>query len=263
MLAQAESISAVTIAEPRLLDNDGNIISQLHVGQQAIIRASLISDSDTEQPYLLIVEVRDGNGATRELFWQSGVITANGNYTFEMSWAATDDCWLDDVECANNYEIRSSAVSSFTDPQVIGFVAITRGIVVIGEPPDPPRDQHQFTVLLDDGRTYTINYSFSNGEGRILSIADEHENDTMRITLDSLDSSTFTLTIPDFLVNYYIGNSQMSSYEIRILVDGSVARSDILFDKKTRNYTLILSLGQGETAIRIVGLPDYRGSTIP
>jgi hypothetical protein len=53
---------------------DGEKISSVEVGQQSMIRIVAHNNNPTEQPFMLIVEVRDGNGITTYLSWQSATI---------------------------------------------------------------------------------------------------------------------------------------------------------------------------------------------
>lgn len=252
------AVGMISVTELGLFSITGEEITQVEVGQQSRIRVSIQNDVEYNQPFVLLIEVRDGYGITRQLAWQSGEIVAKGGYSMETSWLPTDDCWLDD-ECAYDYSIRSFVISSFDSPDILSGVSSTNGIRVVGFPPDLPLDQHQFDLLLDDGRTYTLNYSFSTGDGRILGVEDNHENDTIRILLASPQESRFTLTIPSFLNSHFLVNDAPEAVGIEGFVDGENVTFDTFFDDKAQNYTYVFTLKPGASEIEIVGQPTDGG----
>lgn len=138
------------------------------------------------------------------------------------------------------------------NPQILSAVELLDGITVVGSPPKPPLDQYQFEVRVDDGRRYTLNYSFPQGNGRILAIEDDHEHDTLRLKLETPVDTMFTLSIQSFLISYFLGNERMTSYEIHAFVDGQLAYPDTHFDDEARNYIFIFPLKQGVEQIELV-----------
>lgn len=236
-----------------LVNSAGEEVKEVAVGAQVSAQVSVSNRLDSDQPFVILLEIRDGYGITQMLSWQSGIIKAGGNYTFGASWVPADDCLLDNDGCSTNYQLRTFAVSSLIDPMVLSIVVSKEGIRVDGSPTYPPLDQHQFQFQLDDGRTYEIDYSFSEGNGGIVSINDEHETDRMRVLLQTPTDARFTLTIPKFLIEYSLGNSEMFPYEIHAFIDGMEATPDVLSDNGGLDYVFVFSVEQGMHQIVLEG----------
>lgn len=123
-VASALSYDILRVSSPSLRNISGEKIDIVEIGQQAVIRISIHNNLGQEQPFVILTEVRDDNGITRYLSWQSGIAAANGNYTMET-------VWMPDIE-GTNHEIRSFAISSIQNPSVLSAVA-SSGTVKVAE----------------------------------------------------------------------------------------------------------------------------------
>ena len=96
-------------------DIDGNAISTLSIGQQAILEFNMHYEQDNEtQPFVALMEVRGSDGVTQFLAWQMGTLSiGEGNLDVGFSWRA---------ERAGDYQVRSFLVTSLTNPEVLSDV---------------------------------------------------------------------------------------------------------------------------------------------
>lgn len=250
------------LSSPSLKNITGEKIDALEAGHQAVIRVSMHNNEGNEQAFVMLVEVRDGSGITEQLSWQSGTISANGNYMVDISWMPEHICWwlVDNGDCYdNNYEIRAFVITSLENPQILSEVSATGGIKVTGSLPNPPLDQQQFELTLNDGRKYTIDYSFSKGEGKIakIEVADNEPKSTIFVLADVSENSRFTITVPMFLYYHlFINNAENKPVEIEAFVDGDKNTSyGLIGDKEARHITFVFSLEKGAEEVKIAGMP--------
>lgn len=255
--ASALSRVIFELSSPSLRNASGETIDTVEVGQQETIGIT-IKNYEQQQDFVILLEVRDGYGVTRYLAWQSGSVAANGNYTMQTSWTPTDDCLLpNDKDCANNYEMRSFAITSLDNPQILSAISTTSGIKVVGLPPSPPLDQHQYQLTLDDGRTYTVDYSFSRGNGRLSEFQIDRQTSSVQLGVVVSEDCRFTLTMPFFLYNYlFVNNAGNRLVQIDAFVDGNDVVYSALSGSDAETITFVFSLEQGANDIEIVGTPS-------
>lgn len=253
--ASGFSIANLRLTGPSLRNAAGEKIDSVEVGQQAVISIDIHNNLAQKQDFVILLEVRDGYGVTRYLAWQSGSLLANGNSTMQASWTPADDCFLQsDKDCADNYEIRSFALTSLVNPQVLSAVSATSGISVLGLPPNPPLDQHQYRLTLDDGRIYTIDYSFSKGNGRLSQFQTDRQTSSIQLEVVVSEDCRFTLSMPLFLYNYlFVNNAGNKPVQIGALVDGNDVDYSSFIDNDAGTVTFVFTLEQGANEIEIVG----------
>jgi hypothetical protein len=104
----------VGVATPAVEDASGNPVPEITVGKQVILTTTLSNQNAGSQPFVALVEVRDSNDVTTYLAWQTGTLSANGSADIGLSWTP---------EFAGSYEVRSFAISSLSNPQILSDIA--------------------------------------------------------------------------------------------------------------------------------------------
>lgn len=97
-------------------DLEGNNITRITEGQQITLNVAFADNSSISQPFIGLLEMRDTDGVTIFLGWQSGALQSGSETMFGMSWIA---------EKAGDYQIRQFALSNLTSPVVLEAVVVT------------------------------------------------------------------------------------------------------------------------------------------
>jgi hypothetical protein len=71
------------------------------------------NNNDAAQPFVAIVEVRDSNGVTVYLAWQTGMLNAGGQSEVGLSWTP---------DSSGQYTCRTFILSSLSTPTVLSTV---------------------------------------------------------------------------------------------------------------------------------------------
>jgi hypothetical protein len=99
-------------------DQRGNFIKQTTTDSQVLLRADLASMCASAQPAILIFEVRDAQGVTKYLSWQTLMVGAQKHVTTRVSWLAPD--------VPGAYEVRFFKISCLQCPMVLSQVLTYR-----------------------------------------------------------------------------------------------------------------------------------------
>lgn len=83
-------------------------------GKQATLSLVITNDADRTQQFVELVEVRDSDGVTVFLAWQSGTLDPNSQTQIGVSWIP---------ERPGDYTARTFAISNFDNPQVLSPVS--------------------------------------------------------------------------------------------------------------------------------------------
>lgn len=118
--ADAQDIDR-TPSPAAVYDLDGNLIDKITIGHQVILSKTFVNNRNATQTFVALFEVRDPNGFTVYLAWQSGAMAASGQANVGVTWIA---------EGIGIYEIRTFAISNFTNATIIDVVE-SRSIPVI------------------------------------------------------------------------------------------------------------------------------------
>lgn len=194
----AESNDGVTMAafgvrQPQLLDINRQKIDQpLEVGQQALVRITIHNNNlDSDMHFVVIAEVRDGNGVTQYLAWQASNAAANGDYTFEASWMPIERvCSGIDNSCGSGYQVRAFVISDFENPQVFSGVQSLQGISVI----DTTVDEEKIYKLTFQNRKFDIPYTLDGGH--ITSMLYDKGTATIVLALDVPKDAELGIELP-------------------------------------------------------------------
>jgi hypothetical protein len=247
--AAGNAIAAIDFPSSTSLYNlDGERISVVEVGVQSIIGMSAHNNNPAEQSFVIIVEVRDGTGVTEYLAWQSGKVAPNGDYTMEISWMPHAECSIPNEAC-NNYGIRSFAITSLVNPQVLSPVSETDGIRVTGSPPISLAPK-QYDLLLNN-QTFPIEYSFSGG--KITQIEVSGETESMVFSLMTPSDSRLSISIPQELAEYVFPNSIATGDALVAFVDEVPVDMNQTVDSRTGSFTFVMAIEAGSEQLEFVG----------
>jgi hypothetical protein len=155
------SASARSIADPislgiQLLDANGQRMDYIDMRQQGMVKVTISNSQDTDQPFVILVEIRDGTGVTEFIRWQSGILSRGERYDFETSWLPQNGCSEIEDECSPDHEIRAFAVSNLENPLVLTAVESVQ-VIVVG-------DTYKLYRLDIDGTAHHVEYSIDSGD---------------------------------------------------------------------------------------------------
>jgi hypothetical protein len=179
------------LANPSLHNIAGDKINTIETGQQSFVRVSIHNGYLGEQSLVILVEVRDDNGVTKEIFWQTTTIRGGGNYTMETSWTPTEE--------GINYQIRSFVLTDFENPEVLSPVYSLDEITITESPYYIPPHIRHFTVTMDENK-FDIEYIIDSGQVRQIVVDVETGSLTMMLAGVRKDSN-FTVKLPAELIH--------------------------------------------------------------
>ncbi len=120
--AYASDGSTVRLSPPVLTDDYGNEMPSTSVNQRVIISTTIVTGiEDKNTPYVLIIEVRDANEVTVYLQFGFGTLEPLGSNDVGLAWSP---------ERVGEYEVRSFAVSNFTNPQILTQIVTSEASVL-------------------------------------------------------------------------------------------------------------------------------------
>ena len=105
--------TSTTPSAPALADITGASITEVTAGQQVVINTNVKNNDQQSRPFVAIVEVRDANGITQMLQWQTGTMSGGETKNVGISWVPDN---------AGKYEVRTFVISSLQNPQVLSDV---------------------------------------------------------------------------------------------------------------------------------------------
>jgi hypothetical protein len=103
-----------TVTAPELHDVSGNKLTEVSAGQQVVLTTNVLNKSTSPTPFVALIEVRDDNGVTVYLAWQTGSLNPNGQAQVGLSWTP---------DVSGNYQVRTFVISDLAHPQVLSEVA--------------------------------------------------------------------------------------------------------------------------------------------
>lgn len=123
MLASAQSIvSDLSAVLPEISLKSLNLepIDKLGVGEQAVISVSLRNVNQSDISILTFVEVRDSNGITQFLSYQTSEIELGVEKEIGVSWLPVR---------SDTYTLRTFCVTGFQDPHILSVPVEKEAIV--------------------------------------------------------------------------------------------------------------------------------------
>ena len=142
--AFAQSCS-LDITQPELHSLHSSLDSPT-AGDYLVVATLAKNNCVEDQPFVNIVEVRNSDGVTERLGWQTGVVKAPAGATqIGISWVP---------RAGGDYELRTFVISGFDDPQILSPIMtstvtieddkLNRALVFIPYDPDPSLQQITF-----------------------------------------------------------------------------------------------------------------------
>jgi len=110
----AGNVNSTTPKAPVLTDISGNTLSEVTVGQQVVLNVSIKNNNAVPQSFAGVVEVKDSDGFTVYLQWQTGTLNPNDTINVGLSFTP---------EQADDYTARAYVLSSIRNPTVLSPVA--------------------------------------------------------------------------------------------------------------------------------------------
>ncbi|MGI0039916.1 MAG: hypothetical protein ACREAO_08870, partial [Nitrososphaera sp.] len=104
---------STTPSAPALANVNGSSVAEVTNGQQVVITSNVKNSDDQARPATVIVEVRDADGITVYLQWQTATIAANGEIQVGLSWIPED---------SGDYTIRTFVISELANPMILSEV---------------------------------------------------------------------------------------------------------------------------------------------
>jgi hypothetical protein len=132
---------------PLVHDMNGNAVLNSTVGQTMIISKNFTNGNDVKIDFVLLIEVRDENGVTQFLAWQTGSASPKSTKTMGVSWTPNS---------AGEYHIRTFPISNLINPQVLGSVETTQHSVL------SEQRTKAYKLQIDDNE-YAIEHSLDGG----------------------------------------------------------------------------------------------------
>lgn len=96
-----------SISEPSFTDLFGNEIDKIVVGQPVLVETKVTNNFDEEQPFIYILQVKDGEGFTVMLTWIKGIMNASAALDAGISWTPEEN---------GNYTVEVFVWKSLEDP---------------------------------------------------------------------------------------------------------------------------------------------------
>ncbi|MGH9991050.1 MAG: hypothetical protein ACREAZ_00170, partial [Nitrososphaera sp.] len=100
---------------------DSGSTGPLRVGSSVTLSTMIERDGDAEQPYMVIIEVRNDDGITVFLAAVDASLTLNSNSTIQASWTP---------EVSGSYELRTFVISSFDEGLVLSEVVMSQTTIL-------------------------------------------------------------------------------------------------------------------------------------
>lgn len=113
VIAHANGFVVLSPTHPFFNDMNGDRLRIVEEGQQVMITTTFRNNLEETVAFVGIIEVRDTNGVTVFLSWQSNSIEPLGNKTVGVSWLVPE---------SSAYQSRTFAFTDFEQPQVLSPV---------------------------------------------------------------------------------------------------------------------------------------------
>jgi hypothetical protein len=103
-----------------VFDTSGDYVDKISQGHQVILSSQIRGTVNEPQSFVAIFEVRDANGFTILLAWQSGIMSPDSITKVGVSWIP---------ESSGDYQVRQFVLSNMTSPTVLQEVKTTNLLV--------------------------------------------------------------------------------------------------------------------------------------
>jgi hypothetical protein len=84
--ARVPPLERAVASEPELVDQTGQILTDITEGSQVLIQSEIVNSQTKKQPFAYIVQIKDDNGVTISLSWVTGELPAKESLKAAQSW---------------------------------------------------------------------------------------------------------------------------------------------------------------------------------
>ena len=104
------SLPSLDVSRPVFVNDHGETTNHARPGQQVMISLSVQNNIylDEAKPLVIILDMRDQNGVTTYLAWQSAKVAPNATYNAGFSWIVPYD-----PMAGGTYSARTFAITGF------------------------------------------------------------------------------------------------------------------------------------------------------
>jgi hypothetical protein len=103
----------LSITSPLVKDLGGRFVDQVSAGEEFTLVASVLSGGEADQPFVVLVDVRDGDDRSIHIGWVEGVAKREGKVDVSLPWVA---------QVSGTYKVRTFLISDFKKLQVLSSV---------------------------------------------------------------------------------------------------------------------------------------------
>lgn len=114
MMIPEFDFAGVQLTNPAITGTEES--DEISAGQQLTLSSTVTSPSPAELAFVAIMEVRDSDGITVFIGWQSGTLHPESPGEIGMSWIPQD---------RGDYQVRTFIISDLIDPQVLSAVTLS------------------------------------------------------------------------------------------------------------------------------------------
>jgi hypothetical protein len=111
--SSAGTAENTTPSEPQVKDITGEDLDEIRAGQQVVLTTTVTNNLDEDLPFVALIEVRDSNGVTMYLAWQTGTLGPNGEIEVGLSFVPDEP---------GTYAIRTFVISDLSNPEILSIV---------------------------------------------------------------------------------------------------------------------------------------------
>jgi len=121
------SSCSISVLPPALKSVNSPPLRDVTAGDQLVIATTITNCIEYDLPFVAIVEVRNSDGLTESLSWQSGILKGHdGQVAVGVMWVPSH---------GDNFELRAFVVSSLENPQILSATA-TSNVTIAANPLD-------------------------------------------------------------------------------------------------------------------------------
>jgi len=205
-------------ADLRIKDTEGNILTSAPKGELVMISTDIRNDLNRSQSYVVVLEARDEEGATRFLGFAFRTLGIGEQTEVGISWIPHE---------AGKYQLRTFTLTSLEDPSVLSPVSTGQAIIV-----DPLHNSlvitlertgcfgfcpaYSLTIYGDGVVEYEGHYFVAVKGNQTANIAAEQ---VQRLLTSAIEIKYFNLAD-----EYYAPIEDVPTYTTSITVDGTTKK---------------------------------------
>ena len=148
----SESNYQVYVASPYFeTARTGTRLNTIHVGQEAMLVISLVMDSGSSLAYTAIIDIRNSDGVTVNLYSKEGTLNSGIELEDSIPWQP---------DSTGEFEIRYFIISNAEKPEILSEIQSTKITVDDQQIPTEPDDNTEDTIPIpESGHDSIANYT--------------------------------------------------------------------------------------------------------